>query len=185
MADDIAPILQELRQDHRNMAVLLNLLEREAEQVYKEASPDFELMLEIMHYMTVYPDSVHHPKEDRIYAELKAARPDLANGMAHITDEHRAIAENSLTLRDRLEEIVSGNAVRRKDVVADAMRYIDALRKHMRWEESDLFRRIDKMIAEGHTEIDTSVLISRGDPLFGAQVEERYKPVLESINRAQ
>ena len=185
MSEEIQPILDELRQDHRNMAVLLDLLERETQQVYDAASPDFELMLEIMHYMTVYPDAVHHPKEDRIYAELKAARPDLSQGMSKITGEHRAIAEHSATLRDKLEQINVGDMVRRNDVVADAERYIDALRKHMNWEESDLFRRIDKMIADGHTEIDASIIVHRHDPLFGPQVEERFKPVLESISRIQ
>lgn len=184
MANEIAPILEELRQDHRNMAVLLDLLENEADKLYNDDSTDFELMLEIMHYMTVYPDSVHHPKEDRIYAELKAARPDLARGMAHITDEHRTIAEHSLSLRDKLEQVASGNFVRRNDVVADAVRYIDALRRHMRWEEADLFRRVDRMIADGHTTIDASILISRADPLFGAHVEARFKPVFERLKGA-
>lgn len=184
MSNEIAPILAELRQDHRNMVVLLDLLEAEADKLYSDDSPDFALMLEIMHYMTVYPDSVHHPKEDRIYAELKAARPDLAKGMAHITDEHRTIAENSLALRDKLEQVVSGNFVRRNDVVGDAVRYIDGLRRHMRWEESDLFRRIDRMIADGHATVDAAILISRGDPLFGSHVEERFKPVFERIKNS-
>lgn len=185
MSDDIKTILDELRQDHRNMAVLMDLLEDQTQQVYDEGSPDFELMLEIMHYMTVYPDAVHHPKEDRIYAELKAARPDLSQGMSKITGEHREIAEHSVSLRDKLERVTVGDVVRRKDVVADAVRYIDALRKHMTWEESDLFRRVDKMIADGHTEIDASIIVHRHDPLFGPQIEDRFKPVLESINRAR
>lgn len=182
MPNEIAPILAELRQDHRNMATLLDRLEKETDQIYKQGSPDLELMLGIMHYMTVYPDTVHHPKEDRLYAELRAARPDLSQGMAHINDEHRTIAEHSVALRDKLEEAVSGNLVPRKDVVADAVRYIDALRRHMRWEETDLFRRLDKLVADGHDHIDTVVLVERKDPLFGAHVEERFKPLYDSIS---
>ena len=185
MSDEIKTILEELRMDHRNMAVLLDLLEQETQQIYDGEKSDFELMLEIMHYMTVYPDAVHHPKEDRIYAELKAVRPELSQGMSKITGEHRAIAEHSASLRDKLEQINAGDVVRRKDVVADASRYIEILRKHMNWEESDLFRRVDRMIADGHEVIDASIIVHRHDPLFGPQVEERFKHVLESLSRVQ
>ncbi len=163
------------------MAVLLDLLESESDKLYADGSPDFGLMLEIVHYMTIYPDAVHHPKEDRLYAELRAARPDLANGMARIADEHRALSEHSLTLYDKLEKSAAGDEVGNNDVVADAVRYIDALRRHMRWEESDLFRRIDRMVGDGHMTVDAATLIDRPDPLFGADVEERFKPVLERL----
>ena len=65
-----AKVLAELREDHKNMALMLNLLERESNRIYEGEEPDYELLQDIMHYMTVYPDAVHHPKEDRLYAEL-------------------------------------------------------------------------------------------------------------------
>ena len=166
------------------MALLLDLLENESDAIYTEGTPDLELMLLIMRYMTAYPDAVHHPKEDKLYAELRAARPDLARGMTHVNDEHRAISEQGAVLRDKLENAVSGTTGRRKEVVAVAARYIDSLRRHMRWEESDLFKRLDKMVAEGHDIIDMSVLVDHRDPLFGAQVEARFKPLFRRITRS-
>lgn len=185
MSNEIATVLDELRLDHRNMAVLLNYLERESEHVYGGGDADFELLHDIMQYMTVYPDAVHHPKEDRIYAELKAARPDLSQGLSRITGEHRDIAEQSLALRDKVAQVIAGDFVERKTVVADAVRYIESLRKHMRWEETDLFRRVDRMIADGHTLIDKSIIVGGDDPLFGARVEERFERLLESTRPAQ
>jgi len=96
MEKDAATILAELRQDHRNMALMLNILERQSNRIYEGNEPDYELLHDIMHYMTVYPDTVHHPKEDCIYAELKAARPDLSTGFERITMDHRHIAELSV-----------------------------------------------------------------------------------------
>lgn len=184
MSDSISDILAELRQDHRNMAALLNILEREADRVYDEATADFELVADIMHYMTVYPDAVHHPKEDRLYAELKAARPDLSVGMARVTSEHRTIAEQSLELRSLVERVTSGDMTPRKLVVSGAVRYIDTLRRHMHWEEKDLFRRIDRMVADGHATIAKSQLIQAPDPLFGSEVDNRFDRLLASINQA-
>ncbi len=71
MDNDVASILGELRRDHKNMTRLLSVLERESNRIQTEQDADIELMQDVMHYMTVYPDAVHHLKEDRIYAELK------------------------------------------------------------------------------------------------------------------
>ena len=62
MESEARELLSELREDHRNMAIVLDLLEAAAKQAYKGEDPDFELVAEIMRYMTVYPDAVHHPK---------------------------------------------------------------------------------------------------------------------------
>lgn len=181
MPNEIAPILAELRRDHRNMALLLNLLERETESIYEQTASDLGLMLEIMRYMTVFPDTVHHPNEDKLYAELRAARPDLAWGMARISEEHHTIGERSIRLREKLEEAVAGSMVRRDQIIADAHRYIESLRKHMHWEESDLFRRLDKLVADGHEIIESSTIVDHKDPLFGVKVDAQFKAVYKAI----
>lgn len=167
------------------MSLLLNLLEREANRLYEgEEEPDYELLRDIMHYMTIYPDVVHHPKEDRLYAEVKTVRPDLSAGFDRITLDHRGIAELGLRLRDDLEGINSGSFVRRKAVVADALRYVNTLRNHMQWEELDLFRRCEEMAAGGHDVIVEARLIPTSDPLFGDTTEERFRRLLRGIEDA-
>ena len=181
MSTEIAPMLAELRQDHRNMARLLNLLEGQSQAIFDGAESDLDLMVDVMRYMTGYPDAVHHPKEDKLYAELRAARPDLAKGMSRVSDEHRVIGDQGVMLRDRLEEAASGNMVRRKDLVADALRYVSTLRSHMRWEESDLFRRLDRMVKDGHAVIEVSTVLDFRDPLFGATLEAQFKSLYDAI----
>jgi hemerythrin-like domain-containing protein len=181
MENNAATVLAELRADHRNMALMLNILERQSNRIYEGEEPDYELLQDIMHYMTVYPDAVHHPKEDRIYAELKATRPDLSTGFERITMDHRHIAELSVKLRDDIAAINSGNPVRRKAVVADALRYVNTLRGHMQWEELDLFRRVDDMIRQGHEIMDTASFPQYADPVFGPEVQQNFGRLVESI----
>ncbi len=185
MSNDLKCILEELRQDHRNIAMMLDLLERETSRFYDGGEPDYELLHDIMQYMTVYPDTVHHPKEDRIYAELKAVRPDLSVGFARITVDHRSIAEQGIMLRDEFASIDSGTMVRRKTIVGDALRYVNMLRSHMQWEELDLFHRIEEMIAEGHTIFDEANSAQIADPVFGAEVEQQFGRLVQSIEQSQ
>jgi hemerythrin-like domain-containing protein len=181
MSQDIARILSELRQDHKNMARLLNVLERESNSIYDGGDPDTDLMQDIMLYMTTYPDVVHHPKEDRIYADLKNSRPELSGGFERIGLEHRGIAEQGLKLRDQLVLIDAGAMLRRSAVVADALRYVNGLRSHMQWEELDLFRRVEQLIRDGHALLDEVAYPARPDPLFGARVEQRFQRLFKSI----
>lgn len=181
MNDNAAVVLEELRNDHKNMALMIDLLERESNQIYAGGEPDYELMTDIMHYMTVYPDAVHHPKEDRLYAELRTARPDLSQGFDRITLDHRQIAEQSIALRDSVAAVAAGNPVHRNKIVTDALRYVNTMRGHMQWEELDLFRRLDEMINSGHAVIDAANFVHRPDPVFGASVERKFGRLFESI----
>ncbi len=181
MDNNVANVLTELRQDHKNMGLMLNLLEQESNRLYVGDDPDFELLHDIMHYMTVYPDAVHHPKENRIYAELKAVRPDLSSGFDRITVDHRQIARLSVRLRNDVASVNAGGVVRRKSVVADMLRYVNTLRGHMQWEELDLFRRVEEMIAEGHELIEAATILQTSDPVFGKQVEAKFSRLYESL----
>ena len=181
MENDAKVVLAELRQDHRNMSLMLSLIEREADLIYNGGDPDFELLHDIMHYMTIYPDTVHHPKEDRIYAELRTVRPDLSAGFERITMDHRHIAELSVNLKNDIGQINSGAFVQRKPVVANALRYVNTLRGHMQWEELDLFRRVDEMIRDGHRIIDSANLSQTTDPVFGPEVQENFGRLVANI----
>lgn len=181
MSNNTAEILAELRTDHKNMSLMLDLLERESNKIYAGAEPDYELMTDIMHYMTVYPDAIHHPKEDRLYAEVRLIRPDLSAGFHRITLDHKHIAEQSISVRDTIASITAGNPVRRNVIVADALRYVKTLRSHMQWEEQDLFHRVDEMISDGHEIIEAANNENRPDPVFGPAVDHYFNRVVECV----
>ena len=174
-------ILRELREDHRNMAVLLRLLDGVVKKASAGEDPDFELLGEIMRYMTVYPDAVHHPKEDILYEQLRNEREDLADGLEDVTTDHAAIAELGSRLRDDVEEIVDGSPVRRDKLIDDAAAYVRRLRAHMAWEEEDLFERIEEMLETQSLEFDVSEYAQIKDPLFELEVESGFKRLMSSL----
>jgi hemerythrin-like domain-containing protein len=181
MGTDTRELLAELREDHRNMALVLDVLENTVEKVSIGNDPDFDLIDEVMRYMTVYPDAVHHPKEDVVYAELKAERPDLADDLEDVPEDHRQIAALGTKLRDDVEAIVAGAAVRREHFITDALNYIGRLRRHMQWEEQDLFKRIDAMIADGPNPVDVDEFLHIKDPVFELEVEAVFSRLISSL----
>ena len=183
MTTEIPALLAQLRLDHRNVALLLKLLDDELDRVLGTTEPDFELAHDIMRYMTVYADAVHHPKEDVLYANLHDAQPELTQHLQRVEGDHVEIGALGLALRNDLEAIVAGAAVRRERLIKDARHYASRLRQHMVWEDEELFRRADEMADEG---IVLTIDVSRfrmQDPLFGSRRERSFRNLFESIQR--
>ena len=184
MTRQMADILGELREDHRNMLLMINLLEFESSRIHDGDLPDFELLHDILIYMTVYSDAVHHPKEDLIFAKLWSKGPVFSAGLDHIEEDHRNIAALGLALRRDFEAVVAGAAVTRDQVIADTFAYAERLRNHMRWEEDDLFMRADELITDSsRITVDASHL-DTDDPVFGTEPEAIFKNLLRSIQDA-
>jgi hemerythrin-like domain-containing protein len=181
----LARILEELREDHRNLARLLDLLENECRDLPADGEPDMELLLDIMHYMTIYPDAIHHPREDLVYTAMREHGSDLSEGLEGIPDDHREIAELGATLRRDIEAIISGAAVTRQHLLEDLVNYVGHLRRHMDWEETDLFPRADSLARDDETAtIDVSLHLEE-DPVFGATTAKSFSNLLASLQRAR
>lgn len=183
MSRELNALLSELREDHRNMSTLLDLVEAQLLRVDNGENPDLELMHDIMMYMTTYSDAIHHPKEDRVYAELQRSRAELAVGLEGVETDHEAIAELGHALRADIEGMISGAALRREKLVRDTVDYVRRLRKHMKWEEDDLFKRADKLASEQPMMIDIGPL-AVDDPVFGATNETVFANLLRHLQLA-
>jgi len=181
METDARELLVELRGDHRNMAHVLDLMDGLVEEMAQGQDPDFELFDEIMRYMTVYPDAVHHPKEDIVYEELRTRRPDLSEDLDHVPDDHSDIAHLGSLLRNEVEAVNAGAAVRRKKMIEDTAAYILRLRNHMQWEEEDLFRRLDLMLEAEPYKVDIGGYENIKDPVFELEIEAGFRRLLESL----
>jgi len=185
MQSEARTLMKELREDHRNMSIVLELLDDVVEYASSGKDPDFELLDEIMRYMTVYPDAVHHPKEDIMYAQLRDQRPDLAEGgLDSVVDDHQEIAALGSALRDDIEAINAGAAVRRQKLIEDVSGYVNRLRSHMAWEERDLFKRIDTMLDDEPQEFDVAKFEHIKDPVFELEIEAGFRRLLSSLKQA-
>lgn len=185
MESEARTLMKELRQDHRNMSIVLDVLEDVVREASSGHDPDFELVDEIMRYMTVYPDAVHHPKENIIYEQLRAKRPDLSADLDDVPADHDDIAELGSALRDDVEAINAGAAVRRQKFIEDTSGYVNRLREHMGWEERDLFRRIDSMLDAEEHEFDVKEFEHIKDPVFELEIEAGFRRLLASLRSAQ
>jgi len=181
MANDVEQLMSGLRSDHRDMALLLDLLDAEIDRLAESGKPDFDLVRDIMDYMTEYPDVVHHPKEDIVYRHIKSLRPETHTDLERVERDHQHIEESGLKLKHDIEAISSGASLNPDELVKSLRRYTDRFREHMYWEETDLFSIADELQHYGDW---SEVLLENDeitDPLFGARVERKYRKLLARI----
>ncbi len=183
MKKTIEKVMNELRADHRNMTTLLDLLDAETLRLVEGGEPDYELVTDIMTYMTEYPDAVHHPREDLIYTHISAQKDDLEQSLRHIEQDHKALGVACREIRRDIDARDDDTAVDRASLTAALRRYSVDLRKHMYWEEKDLFEIADSMQDD---EAWAKLLKSHHaqfDPLFGSSVERRFRKLFGQIQR--
>ena len=183
MTKDVEQLMSGLRSDHRNMALLLDLLGAEIDSLAASAEPDYEQVQDIMLYMTEYPDVIHHPKENIVYRHLKLLRAETQTDLERVETDHQYIEEFGLKLRNEIEVISSGANSNRDALIEELRHYMEQLREHMYWEEINLFSLADELQHYG----DWSEVVLENheisDPLFGSRIERKYRRLLAKIQQ--
>ncbi len=183
MTKDVEQLMSGLRSDHRNMVMLLDLLDAEIDMLAASRVPDYDLVRDIMLYVTEYPDDVHHPKEDIVYRHLKSLRPEIHTDLERVETDHQYIQESGLKLRNSVEAISIGANLDRDELIQKFRHYMEQLREHMYWEETELFSLADELQHFG----DWSEVVLKNneisDPLFGSRVERKYGRLLAKIQQ--
>ena len=183
MTKDVEQLMSGLRGDHRNMVMLLDLLGAEIDRLAASVEPDYDVVRDIMLYVTEYPDVVHHPKEDIIYRHLKSLRPEICTELERVETDHQNIKESGLKLRNSVEAISIGANLNRDELIEKFHHYVEQFREHMYWEETELFSLVDELRHFG----DWSEVVLKNneisDPLFGSRVERKYGRLLARIQQ--
>ena len=161
--------------EHRNLEKLLIIMERQLNLFHRGKQPNYGLMLDIVYYMTQYPDRFHHPKEDIALERVVKHESSAADLVEALHRQHDVIARSGEALQAQLDSVMTGVLLPRAQVEHPAREYIDYFRRHVQMEEwlvspaaqrvlcGDDWMAIDGLIPEG------------SDPLFGGSLEDRYR----------
>jgi hemerythrin-like domain-containing protein len=132
-------IIEELRREHRNHTLLLNILEHQVGQMERGLEADFDLVNEVMDYFVTYPDFVHHPKEELVLEHLVKRDPSATALLRPMQLDH-AESEAKMKAFNRMVEDALGSGVVSKANLCEAARdFILQQRQHMSLEETVFF----------------------------------------------
>ncbi len=169
--------------EHANFATLLDLLEGQLDLFHKGESPDYELMLDIMFYMTHYSDVMHHPKEDLAFAKIKERDVSACPIVDQLTSQHLRLKECGDALVHALDDIVNGSITSRQQLEVPGRAYVTDFRRHMDTEETAILPLAAKLLRGRDWAAINAAIRHIEDPLSGTSGEERYAALRRQIAR--
>jgi hemerythrin-like domain-containing protein len=167
-------IIDRLSQEHRNIEMLLAVLERELEIFDRGDRPDYEVIRAIISYFELYPEVYHHPQEDLVFAKLKIRDPAAAAKVGNLALEHQKGAERLRRVAQAVDSVLADREILRQNVDNIVRDFIEHERRHVMMEDRDFFPAALKVLEpQDWTEI-ASALTNHEDPLFSEAAEETF-----------
>lgn len=179
-------ILSELHQDHVNLNKLLQMLESKVERLREGDQPDFNLLGDVVEYITDYADGLHHPREDMLYEYFQGRDSELDKNLSLCDAEHKELKGLGEQFKETIECIVHDAVMPMSEFIEKLADFLSCQRRHLDMEEGVLFPAINAVA----TEADWAVLIDKlprpVDPLFGekqaAKFTSLYKEMILDLN---
>jgi hemerythrin-like domain-containing protein len=169
------------RAEHANFARLLELLDRQVERFHTGELPDYELMLDILTYLRHFPERTHHPREDVAFKRLVRHDRSVEPLVNRFAQEHRVIAQLGEQVQELVEAITGDEFVERAAVEAACATFLVYYRHHIAGEESLIIPLAGKHLTTEDWKAVGAAVATTPDPLFGAQVDERYRELRDRI----
>jgi hemerythrin-like domain-containing protein len=169
--------------EHKNFAKLLDCLEGQLDLFHDGSTPHYDLMLDIMFYMTHYPDVLHHPKEDFALARMRTRDPAVGAIADELDLQHEDLQRMGADLVVRLSDIVNDGIATRESVEIPARDYIATFREHMNFEERRVLPMAAQLLRDADWADIDAALRHIEDPLFGRNPEPRYAAIERHLER--
>jgi len=177
--------IETIKTEHRNIdRVLAAIEDAVAGLAAARTKPDLDLLYSTLYYIRVFPDKLHHPKEEEyLFKALRRRRPDSAALLDELEKQHAEGArlitglERALTAYDR--NYPDGLAV-----LQDATRtYVDAQREHIGKEEREVLPLARESLNEEDWGDISRAFATNSDPMFGDNLETGFRALFERITR--
>jgi hemerythrin-like domain-containing protein len=170
--------------EHVRFTWLLDFLEQQIASFHAGEHPDYELMRDAVHYLQHYANRFHHPRADVAFAKIAERDPSARLTINRLLQEHRVIDVAGAALLKHLEDILEDTVVERSSVEAAAATYFVYYRHHLATEEAAVLPRAAKLLTPDDWAEVAASIPDGPDPLFGDDINARYRDLHMQIARA-
>ena len=174
MKDARDAAIRTIKDEHRTISAVLHGLRYLAQQsLDAKVQPDFAVFRAMIYYIDVFPERLHHPKEEKVlFVRLLAKVPEASALVAELHGEHIEGAKLIRSLEHELlyfEENWPGGAASFKGAV-DA--YADFHWNHMRKEEGKVLPLAVERLDAPDWEVIAAEFGANNDPIAGVPEKE-------------
>jgi hemerythrin-like domain-containing protein len=174
-------IMRMLLDDHRNMAKLLEVLDRQTLQLAQVGTADYHLIKDILDYTLHYPTRIHHPLEDLVYQKLKLRDAHWAETLNDIEEEHAKLETLTRQFALTINRCLQGETCSQEQVVQMGQDLVNLSQRHMNIEEAMLFPAAQGNLTPSDWADIALALAAPDDPLFGPRLQQSYHRLRREI----
>ena len=140
--------MRALREDHAGLSRVLREIEVQAAALAHAPEAARAVLGEAMRYLLVYQHSVHHPREDRLFARIRARQPALFDNMRRLVFEHRVGQQRAESLARDLRRATPAMLRGRPGarIARQLADYVQHTRGHMRREEVVFYSGAERVL---------------------------------------
>lgn len=177
----MSEVMTQLHEEHRNIAKLLEALERQIAIFDTAEEPDYEVLGAVADYFVSFPERSHHPKEDLIYRKMCERDPSLVQTVTDLEAEHVKIGALARHFQEAVQNVLQEFEVSRSAFEEVANHFLRDQRRHLEMEEQQFFPLTLKTLTpEDWAEIDRQVT-RHEDPVFGNAVAQKFEALRDAI----
>jgi hemerythrin-like domain-containing protein len=139
-----------LREQHRSILAVTDVLEEILERAHASGSMDFDGFADCVAFIRLYADALHHgEEEDLLFPALEATgMPRDAGPIAVMLHEHEQGRAYARAMADALPAARGGDELATRRLVHSAHGYVALIRAHILKEDHVLFEIADQTIAD-------------------------------------
>ena len=176
--------LDSLYKDHDNLRKVLYLFEQLVIDIYRGNSQDYQSLQRILVYIQEYPDRVHHPAEDVMFAVILSNASCTRKYREDINTLMRDHSEIEGMTRKAIAAVESQLVSSQPDISGIGTHLSTLLnrqRSHLLFEEMNIYPFIEDYLDEEDWDQVSALYSSDEDPLFGDNVKTGYENVLKAL----
>lgn len=162
--------LAALWDEHRSIAAVLHALSYLVGEHRRVGEAlDAQALRAILYYLDVFPERVHHPKEERFLFATLRRKTDVANDVLDALKQEHAGGEGAIrNLEQLLLRYEQGGEAEFAALDAAVEQFVGGYREHMRKEEEVVMQVARKVLTEDDWRDLRAEWSSHRDPLAGA-----------------
>ncbi len=145
-------IFDAIRHEHELLSARLAILKNEIDAWSQHKEPDYDLLHLLIQYFQIFPDEIHHKKEDIIYDALIQHNVLETDYLKRLKSEHEEMGDLKSRFTDSLDNLAAHHVSPKWSLIIDVGKYIDFQKLHMADEESQFLPLAEKELPK--TRID-------------------------------
>jgi hemerythrin-like domain-containing protein len=175
--------LASLYDEHRSIAAVLHGMQYLVRETRERGTRvDAEVFRAMLYYLDVFPERMHHPKEEEyLFKRLRERSAEAGEVLDELAREHNRGGQAIRDLEQDLLRLEAGGERELPAFAAAVESFIDGYWAHMRREEHEVMPLAEQVLTpEDWAEIEAA-WASNQDPIHGFGAEADYRRLFSRI----